>query len=311
MAGRGHRLGIEAVLRDHLKQEKGSEPFFTKKGSDPIKSSAAVAFWEAVVDRAEEALASGAMHSFECELEFVQDAGVEFVMRVATRFPPGETAAGRDKSAPKLAGNPFENPEPALIVRDLTPTHRALLNKYSVLREHLLVVTRQFEDQRTPLTARDFEALAVVMADAEVLAFYNGGAEAGASQGHRHLQVVTLPLSPRHSIPMDTLLARDRDRLPFRHSFARLPAGEVARPERMLATYRELHRQAGLDERQPYNLLVTHEWMLVVPRSRDKHEGISINSLAFAGSFFVRDAKHAAIIADAHPMSVLQGVAVP
>jgi ATP adenylyltransferase len=272
---------------------------------------AAVGFWEQVVDRAEAAIASGAMHSFECALEFVQDAGVEFVVRVATKFPRGETARGRGADAPRLARNPFEDPEPDLIVRDLTPTHRALLNKFSVLREHLLVVTKQFEEQMVPLDEDDFEALAIVMADAEVLAFYNGGMEAGASQKHKHLQVVTLPLSPRHSIPMDALLTREQDRLAFRHSFARLEPGSIARPRDMRRRYDELVRQAGLQPGQPYNLLVTHEWMLVVPRSRDKYEGISINSLAFAGSFFVRDAAHAAAIANAHPMSVLKSVAMP
>jgi ATP adenylyltransferase len=282
-------LGAEEILRDHLSVE----------------------FWEEVVDRAQAAIASGAMHSFECALEFVQDAGVEFVVRVATKFPQGETAAGRGKEAPKLARNPFENPEPRLIVRDLTPTHRALLNKFSVLREHLLVVTKQFEEQRSPVTVRDFEALAVVLDDAEVLAFYNGGAEAGASQAHKHLQVVTLPLSPRHSIPMDTLLANDQDRLPFRHAFTRLAPGQVARPGEMEAAYRQLLREAAVEPGSPYNLLITHEWMLVVPRSRDKYEGISINSLAFSGSFFVRDAKHAAVIAAAGPMNVLKSVAMP
>ena len=271
----------------------------------------AVGFWTQVVDRADAALASGAMHSFECALEFVEDCGVEFVLRVATRFPGGENAKGRTAEAPQLPGDPFADPEPALVVRSLTPTHRALLNKFSVLREHLLVVTKEYEDQRELLNLRDFEALAICMADAEVLAFYNGGAEAGASQAHRHLQVVTLPLSPRHSIPMDTLLARDQDRLPFRHAFTRLPAGEVARPAAMLATYRRLLREAAIEPPQPYNLLVTHEWMLAVPRSRDRYEDISINSLAFSGSFFVRDAKHAHVIAAAGPMNVLQSVAMP
>jgi ATP adenylyltransferase len=271
----------------------------------------AVGFWTEVVDRAEAALASGAMHSFECALEFVQDAGVEFVLRVATQFPRGETASGRSAEAPKLPPNPFAAPEPALVVRDLTPTHRALLNKFSVLREHLLVVTREFVDQRELLDERDFEALAICMQDAEVLAFYNGGTEAGASQSHKHLQVVTLPLSPRHSVPMDVLLAREADRLAFRHALARLRPGDVARPAEMRRTYLELHQQAGLHAPQPYNLLVTHEWMLVVPRSRDRFEGISINSLAFSGSFFVRDAKHAHVIAAEGPMSVLKSVAMP
>lgn len=277
-------------------------------GSSPPR---AVGFWADVVDRAEAALAAGAMHSFECALEFVQDAGVEFVIRVATMLPQGETAAGRTLSAPKLAADPFAEPEPELVVRDLTATHRALLNKFSVVREHLLVVTKRFEDQRALLDERDFEALAVCMEDAEVLAFYNGGAEAGASQGHKHLQVVTLPLSPRHAVPMDALLPRGGHTLPFRHAFARLAPGDVCRPAQALRTYEELHRAAGLQLAQPYNLLVTHEWMLVVPRARDKFEGVSINSLGFAGSFFVRDAKHAHAIATAPPMAVLKSVAMP
>ena len=288
-------------------REKGSEPFSMKKGTEP----SALGFWKEVVDRAEEALASGAMHSFECALEFVQDAGVEFVMRVATKFPKGETAAGRTGAAPTLPRDPFADPEPALIVRDrLTPTHRAILNKFSVLREHLLVVTREYREQASLLDESDFEALAFCMEDAEVLAFYNGGPEAGASQTHKHLQVVTLPLSPRRSVPMDARLG-GAEKLPFRYAFARLAPGDVVRPAEMLRTYLALHREARLEAAKPYSLLLTHEWMLVVPRARDRFEDISVNSLAFAGSFFVRDARHANAIAAAPPMSVLASVALP
>jgi ATP adenylyltransferase len=110
---------------------------------------------------------------------------------------------------------------------------------------------------------------------------------------------------------MDTLLAHAQSALPLRHAFVRLEPGQVARPAAMAATYRDLHRKAGLEFPQPYNLLVTHEWMLLVPRSRDRFEDISINSLAFAGSFFIRDAKHANAIVQARPMHVLQSVAMP
>lgn len=277
-------------------------------------------FWTAVVDRAEEALAQGAMHSFDCAFEFIEDGGVEFVMRVATRFPRGETAAGRGADAPKLRDDPFGDPEPELVVGDLTATHRAMLNKFSVVREHLLVVTKEFVDQRTLLGEGDFEALALCMKDAEVLAFYNGGREAGASQSHKHIQVVTLPLSPRHSVPMAALLERDPARFPVPHAFTRLAEGDLARPPVMLRAYRDLYERAGLRaearegrewQSQPYNLLITHEWMLLVPRSRDRFEGISINSLAFAGSFFVRDTAQLSLIAQAKPMNVLKSVAMP
>jgi ATP adenylyltransferase len=110
---------------------------------------------------------------------------------------------------------------------------------------------------------------------------------------------------------MDVLLAKPKPGLPFRHAFARHASGQVSRPAEMLATYRELHRLAGLEAPRPYNLLVTHEWMLVVPRARDRYEGISINSLAFSGSFFVRVAAHAHAIAASGPMSVLKSVTMP
>ena len=273
-----------------------------------------------MVERAESALAAGVMHSFECDLEFIPDGGVEFVARVATKFPRGETARGRGPDAPKLRDNPFIDPEPGLVVAPIGPAHLALLNKFSVLREHLLVVSREFVDQRTLLKEHDFAALSQVIADAEVLAFYNGGREAGGSQPHRHIQVVTLPLSPRRSVPMSAVLEREHVSLPFRHAFARLAPGDTARPATLHAAYRDLLARAGIEalaregdewQSQPYSLVVHHEWMLLVPRSRDRFEGTSINTLAFAGSFFVRDVAHLATIAKAGPMAVLQSVSLP
>ena len=38
-----------------------------------------------------------------------------------------------------------------------------MLNKFPVIDRHLLVVTRQFEDQRAPLDEADFAALATIV----------------------------------------------------------------------------------------------------------------------------------------------------
>lgn len=287
--------------------------------NDSPRTPSSIGFWAAVVARAEAALAAGAMHDFECELQFVEDAGVDFVVRRATKFPRGESAAGRGRAAPKLPDNPFLDPEPHLVVGAVGDAHLAVLNKFSVLRQHLLLVTRHFVDQRTLLTERDFAALSECMRQAEVLAFYNGGAEAGASQAHKHLQVVTLPLSPRRSVPMSALLEREPVTLPFRHAFTRLAEGDAVRPDVLLARYRKLLDLAGVEavrkdglewQSQPYSLVITHEWMLLVPRSRDRFEGFSINTLAFAGSFFVRDSAQLDAIARAGPMRVLASVAL-
>lgn len=287
--------------------------------NDSPRAPDSIGFWARVAARAEAALAAGAMHDFECELQFIEDAGVDFVVRRAARFPRGETAAGRGKDAPRLADNPFLEPEPHLVVGPVGDAHLALLNKFSVLREHLLLVTRDFMDQRTLLAERDFAALSECMGEAEVLAFYNGGAEAGASQAHKHMQVVTLPLSPRRSVPMSALLEREPVTLPFQHAFTRLAEGDTARPEVVLAKYRQMLELAGVEavrkdglewQSRPYSLVVTHEWMLVVPRSRERFDGVSINTLAFAGSFFVRDAAQLEAITRAGPMHVLASVAL-
>ena len=86
-------------------------------------------------------------------------------------------------------------------------THVAILNKFNVVDRHLLIVTREFEEQRSLLTPRDFEAWWRCLGEYESIGFYNGGAEAGASQPHKHLQLVPLPLAPLGpAVPIEPLL---------------------------------------------------------------------------------------------------------
>jgi ATP adenylyltransferase len=180
-----------------------------------------------------------------------------------------------------------------------------------VIETHLLVVTREYVDQEVLLDVADFEALlASLPEDVPAIGFYNGGRGSGASQPHKHLQVVTLPLSPRAAIPMAPLL-EGVPRLPFRHAFARIERRDAAA---LHACYRALMKQAGLGaltghhpERQshPYNLVIAGDWMLLVPRSRDRFEGVPLNSLAYAGALFVREPRQLDAVRAAGPMAVL------
>jgi ATP adenylyltransferase len=61
----------------------------------------------------------------------------------------------------------------------------------------------------------------------------------------------------------------------------------------------------------PYNLLVTRDWLLLVPRCREEFAGISINALGFAGSLFVKDREQLATLRSRGPMAVLRAVTPP
>ena len=266
--------------------------------------------WAKVRARSAEAHASGAMYRIESEPFFVDDGGIEFVVRRAIDWQ--RQLAVQPKSKP---GNPFEDPEPGLVVADVSATHRAMLNKYHVIENHLLVVTRGFVDQEVLLDLADFEALVRCMpADRRAIGFYNGGRDSGASQPHKHLQVVTLPLSPHLPIPMAPRLVSDPPSLPFPHAFERIDDLE---PARLHACYRELLAKVGVGavvrdgvecQSQSYNMVVGPGWMLVVPRVRDRFEGVPINSIAFTGALFVRDDRELEAVRATGPFSILAHV---
>jgi ATP adenylyltransferase len=291
----------------------------------------------ALVERERAALASGALAPIRTEETALHDGDVRFVLRSLSSLARKRAAGALRKDGARP--NPFAPPEPELVVGEITPTHFGVLNKYPVVPHHLLIVTREFVDQETLLEAADFAALAAGLREIDGLGFYNGGREAGASQPHRHLQLVPLPLGPgAWAVPMEAVFDQWSSdggtarllRLPFRNAFVVLERSLLDAPdagERLLEHYRLMLAACGLCEdaandcgraaneperqRGPYNLLVTRHWMLLVPRSRERFGTISVNALGFAGSLFVRDAAEKAALRAAGPMKALQAVAVP
>ena len=58
----------------------------------------------------------------------------------------------------------------------------------------------------------------------------------------------------------------------------------------------------------PSNLLIADGWLMLVPRSREHFEEISINALAFGGTFFVREAAKLQALRAAGPLRALAAV---
>ncbi|WP_109480322.1 DUF4922 domain-containing protein [Paraburkholderia sp. C35] len=291
--------------------------------------------WPAIERQTAHALQCGALQPIDTVQAVIESGGVRFVVRQVsslTRKEQQREQARKREAQQRPVANPFLPYEPDLFVADISPTHLALLNKFNVIDHHLLIVTRDFRRQEALLDLADFTALMTCMAEFEGIGFYNGGPEAGASQPHKHLQIVPLPLgNTGPAVPIETLLAQCATDgsvsrvpgLPFQHAFARL-AANADHPEAAntaLACYRALLDATGIGaveshgelcQTSPYNLLVTRDWMLLVPRSAERVEGVSVNALGFAGSLFVRDAGHLALLEQLGPMNVLQraGLAV-
>jgi sulfate adenylyltransferase (ADP) / ATP adenylyltransferase len=275
------------------------------------------------------ALASGALQPILTDEDIVEDGGVRFLVRVVSTLRSKEADRRCQASVhlnPVKPANPFLPPERGLTVADISRTHLAILNKFHVLERHLLIVTRAFEHQEALLTLDDFQALFVCMAEYPGLGFYNAGATAGASQPHKHLQLVPLfPVAGRPGVPMESLLYGAGPRcpnLPFAHAFGRLSVSPAEDPlsaaSEGFALYRHLLLLLGIsavqregESRQsaPYNLLVARDWMLAVPRAQECYRTVSVNALGFAGSLFVKDAEQLETIRAAGPMNVLKSAA--
>jgi ATP adenylyltransferase len=279
------------------------------------------------------ALASGALLPIATGFEFVEDGGMQFFVRVLANIQrKSDQRAAEERGA--AAGKPF-NPflpyERALFVADVSKTHVAILNKFNVVENHLLIVTREFEQQRELLTLRDFEAWWRCLGEYPSLGFYNGGAEAGASQSHKHLQLVPLPLAPQGPpVPIEPLLAGVRGTpgagaipgFDFLHAFDRLGASTSLRSEARgaFACYAALLERVGLQppsgkgadlQSGPYCLVATREWLLLVPRSREFFGGISVNALGYAGALLVRNEKQLRDLRSAGPLTALRETALP
>lgn len=286
--------------------------------------------WPAIVERTESALRCGALHPIHTEQRFLEEQGVRFLVRSVSSLErkAREKSGGKTESANKPF-NPFLPPDPELTVADISHSHLAVLNKFNVLDHHLLIVTREFEHQERPLGEADFEALWLCMAEFEALGFYNGGVIAGASQPHKHLQLIPLPLvAGEKELPITPLLEKapweqplmEIPGLGFRHIFAPLEPDLVHRPEAAAATTLQLFEQMlqrlgigvrgenGEQRLSPYNLLVTRRWMLMAPRTEEFFQSVSINALGFAGSLFVRNEQEMELVRRYGPMNILKEV---
>src|SRR5262245_14326270 len=175
-----------------------------------------------LLERTAHAKRCGAIQSIPTVTEVIEQEGIAFQVRVIEALLRKEVAKAQSSNV-----NPFLPYDPDLFVAPLSPTHVVLLNKFNVVDHHLLLVTRTFEHQQSQLTQKDCEAMLIALTEVDGLCFYNAGPIAGASQPHKHLQLITfdsielpLPIDPILRFAQVDALLGTVPRLPFRHAYA-------------------------------------------------------------------------------------------
>lgn len=267
------------------------------------------------------ALEQGALLPVQAQEIVIEERGLPFFVRWVSTLAAKDAAKVSIPGGPRDPNfNPFLPPDPALTIDDASATHNIVLNKFAVCPMHLVLADKAFSEQLSPLRQSDLRILADFLLAYGGLGFYNGGGPAGASQRHKHTQWVPAAAGNGSlALYLDGLPAQAEPgsshrhvALAFEHCFIRLADTQNAQElaDHLMQAHRQACGQLGLatdpDGLLPaHNMLVGQGWMLVVPRSAELVEGISINALSYAGCIYVRTPEQIEIVRKWGPLAIL------
>lgn len=195
--------------------------------------------------------------------------------------------------------NPFCPWEKILEIDKIGYHHQLILNKYPVQKGHILLITNNWKPQNGWLDINDWKAIQKVNKDTSGLWFFNSSPNAGASQPHRHFQLLRRS-KDEISCPREKWFLEMKKDI---NSYSKLKKNIVVSKFNLLENsisllelYLELSKKLGLGDpisdrkpRYPYNLLITNKWIAIIKRSNDHIHGFSINALGFAGYLLVTE----------------------
>ncbi len=194
--------------------------------------------------------------------------------------------------------NPFIPWDSRLEIQPVYDKHTLILNKYPVQIGHMLLITNNWKAQNGWLNIDDFKAIVNVDNDTTGLWFFNSSKEAGASQPHRHFQLLPRHqdeiICPRYEWFCSLLVNKKYNTSKISHCISIKPRNKniISKANDLFNLYKSMVKDMHLGEidiidkpLKPYNLLLTSEWMALITREKEKSNGFSINALGFAGYF--------------------------
>lgn len=233
---------------------------------------------------------------------------VRVVQNLARKAEASAKGDERSEGSNKKSFNPFLPYDQDLYVQDMGEDHVLLLNKFNVVADHVLIVTKKFEEQSDLLSVGDMEGMWRCLIEVDGVGFYNSGRISGASQRHKHLQVICGTVGEMGNVggvvPFDEILtewARKSEGGVFRarelgYWHVGMGMEGVGGGQGCMENYMRLMGEVMKDERAEkegsrlaYNMVVTRRWMVLIPRRNEYFRGISVNALGFAGCLLVKE----------------------
>ena len=195
--------------------------------------------------------------------------------------------------------NPFSPWEKILEIDKIGDNHQLILNKYPVQIGHILLITNNWKPQNGWLDINDWKAIQKVNKDTSGLWFFNSSPIAGASQPHRHFQLLRRSKDeiscPREKWFLEMKLDKDSDSK-LKKNIIVSKFNFLENSISLFELYLDLCKKLGLGDpisnkkpRYPYNLLITNKWIAIIKRRKDHIHGFSINGLGFAGYLLVTE----------------------
>ena len=195
--------------------------------------------------------------------------------------------------------NPFYPWERNLEIEKIGNNHQLILNKYPVQNGHILLITNNWMPQNGWLDVNDWIAIQKVNKDTSGLWFFNSSSSAGASQPHRHFQLLRRSKGeftcPREKWFLE-LLFNNNNESKLKQNIIVSEFNFLENHSSIYNLYLELAKKLGLGDpfidekpRYPHNILITNNWIAMVKRKHDHIHGFSINGLGFAGYLLVTE----------------------
>lgn len=275
----------------------------------PTFDTGSSSLWRDICSTYDQAQEKGASRFTETTTEIYRDDSFDYILKIARNLRDKPKAKTKEKEWK----NPFLPPDEDLFVCQLSDTHSLVLNKFNITPHHVIIITNEFVEQEEPLTREDIAATWQVvqsMPGPGGMAFFNCGNLSGASQPHKHIQCVPMPLAymndsvpiqpPFESVIYESLRksgaadgsVTEVEKLPFIHGVVAIHPHMTIENihkayEDIIANLKTRLEQRGWNVGDSYNLILTQKYIMIAPRSSEYIESVSCNSMGFAGSFFL------------------------